>query len=118
MAIFKSTDHRRTWLPFQFYSSACRKVYARSPRVTVARANEQEPMCTDTTPSGSGTSSMTSGPARVAFVALEGRPSAAEFDSSPVLQDWVTATDIRIEFNRPTLLVNEFNNIFISLHDT
>lgn len=36
----------------------------------------------------------------VAFPTLEGRPSAYNFDNSKELQDWVTATDIRITLDR------------------
>ncbi len=57
------------------------------------KANEQEPLCAD-----SSTEPIPG--ARVAFSTLEGRPSAYDFDNSPVLQDWVTATDIKIVFNR------------------
>lgn len=96
MAIYKSVDNGKTWIPFQFYSSQCRKVYGRAPRGAVTKANEQEALCTDLY---SNAEAAQSG-ARVAFVALEGRPSAQDFDNSPVLQDLVTATDIRVVFNR------------------
>lgn len=95
MAVYKSMDFGKTWTPFQFYSSQCRRVYDRAPRIVVTRANEQEALCTE---AYSSVESPTG--ARVAFSTLEGRPSAHDFDNSPVLQDWQTATDIRVVFNR------------------
>lgn len=98
ISIYKSMDYGKTWQPFQFYSSFCRKVYGRPNRAIITRANEQEARCTD---SHRYTGGDGLGPVgRIAFSTLEGRPSAAEFDNSPVLQDWVTATDIRVTFNR------------------
>ncbi|KAK3910404.1 Netrin-3 [Frankliniella fusca] len=90
LAIYKSMDYGKTWQPWHFYSSQCRRVYGRPNRATITRANEQEALCTDAS----------SAPSRIAFSLLEGRPSAADFDYSPVLQDWVTATDIKVVFNR------------------
>nr|CDQ00633.1 BMA-UNC-6, isoform b [Brugia malayi] len=93
MAFYKSMDFGKTWIPFQFYSTECQKIYDRNPSIKIGKHNEQEALCTNT-------HALTSMPNRVAFATLEGRPSAFEFEHSPVLQDWVTATDIRIIFNR------------------
>uniref|UniRef100_A0A182QKK7 Laminin N-terminal domain-containing protein n=1 Tax=Anopheles farauti TaxID=69004 RepID=A0A182QKK7_9DIPT len=104
IAIYKSADYGRTWQAFQFYSSQCRRVYGRPNRATITRANEQEARCTDAHRHGGdgATTGVSSGGgiSRIAFSTLEGRPSAPDFDSSPVLQDWVTATDVRIVFHR------------------
>ncbi|VDN01033.1 unnamed protein product [Thelazia callipaeda] len=93
MAIYKSMDFGKTWIPFQFFSTQCQKIYGRNPNIKIGKQNEQEALCTDS-------HILASMPNRVAFATLEGRPSAFEFEQSPVLQDWVTATDIRVIFNR------------------
>jgi netrin 1 len=99
MAIYKSVDYGRTWIPFQFYSSDCRRTYGRPVRGPVTRANEQEPLCTDVYSTqqssasiGGSAAATIGGPSwdqigsRIAFSTLEGRPSAHSFENSPVLQ--------------------------------
>jgi netrin 1 len=95
MAIYKSMDYGKNWVPFQFYSSQCKKMYGKLPRGTITKMNEQEALCTDAYSNQDPHSG-----ARVAFSTLESRPSAYDFANSPVLQDWVTATDIMVVFNR------------------
>uniref|UniRef100_A0A182J2J1 Uncharacterized protein n=1 Tax=Anopheles atroparvus TaxID=41427 RepID=A0A182J2J1_ANOAO len=96
MAIYKSADYGKNWLPFQFYSSQCRKLYGRPTRATISASNEQEARCVDHNRySVDGVQG-----SRIAFSTLEGRPSAPDFDNSVILQDWVTATDIRVIFHR------------------
>ncbi|XP_041363033.1 netrin-1-like [Gigantopelta aegis] len=95
MAIYKSVDYGKTWIPFQYYSSECKKMYSKNAVAVVTKANEQEALCTEAYSNIDPLSG-----ARVAFSTLEGRPSAYDFDNSPVLQDWVTATDIMIVFNK------------------
>lgn len=97
-AILKSMDYGKTWVPYQYYSSQCRKIYGKPSKATVTKQNEQEALCTDGL---TDLYPLTGG--LIAFSTLDGRPSAQDFDSSPVLQDWVTATDIRVVFSRPHL---------------
>uniref|UniRef100_A0A915DVE8 Laminin N-terminal domain-containing protein n=1 Tax=Ditylenchus dipsaci TaxID=166011 RepID=A0A915DVE8_9BILA len=119
LAIYKSTNRGKTWTPFQFFSTDCLKIYGKKPNVEIGRHNEQD---NDSLPClyrlvstifsiqlanafverepGVQIPHLITNVKRVAFPLLEGRPSAYEFEKSPVLQDWVTATDIRIVFNR------------------
>ncbi|KAL6095151.1 ntn3 [Pungitius sinensis] len=98
LAIHKSMDYGKTWVPYQFYSSQCRRVYNRPSKAAITKQNEQEALCadghTDPYPASGGL---------IAFSTLDGRPSGKDFDNSPVLQDWVTVTDIRVVFSRPQL---------------
>lgn len=108
IAIYKSADYGKTWQPFQFYSSQCRKVYGRPNRGTISKSDEQEARCSDAHRHASD--SATQG-ARIAFSTLEGRPSSGDFDSSPVLQDWVTATDVRVIFHRLQMPQEQIDDI-------
>lgn len=99
MAIYKSSDFGKSWIPYQFYSSQCKKMYKRVSKKEAFVTDEQEALCTEEY-SVKGTQEKKPGDFRIAFSTLEGRPSAPEFDSNEMLQNWQTATDIRIIFNR------------------
>ena len=70
---------------------------------SISKANEQEALCTNAFSMATLADQQRSRGAIVAFSTLEGRPSALDYDNSPVLQDWITATDIRVVFNRPKM---------------
>jgi netrin 1 len=97
MGIYKSMDYGKSWIPLQYYSSSCKNVYQKTARIEITRINEQEALCSE---KFSNIDPLDL--SRVAFSTLEGRPSNQDFENSPVLQDWVTATDIRVVFNRLT----------------
>lgn len=95
ITILKSMDYGRTWRPMQHYSSDCVKNFG-LPAQTVAqtRHQETEPLCSDPRPLQKQRGGMV-----LAFSTLDGRPSSPDFDHSHTLQDWVTATDIRVVFH-------------------
>ncbi|KAK3862971.1 hypothetical protein Pcinc_031207 [Petrolisthes cinctipes] len=94
-AIFKRSTYEDDWTPYQYYSATCRDTYGILDSTYVRREDETRALCTsefsDISPLTGGT---------VAFSTLEARPSAYNFENSPELQDWVTATDIRIILDR------------------
>uniref|UniRef100_A0A915J3L0 Laminin N-terminal domain-containing protein n=1 Tax=Romanomermis culicivorax TaxID=13658 RepID=A0A915J3L0_ROMCU len=84
MIIQKSIDYGRNWTPFQYYSSQCKKMYGKAPNAQISRENEQEVLCTDAHHHSQHNSLRNN--ERIAFATLEGRPSAYDFETSPVLQ--------------------------------
>ncbi|KAB5579854.1 hypothetical protein PHYPO_G00199730 [Pangasianodon hypophthalmus] len=104
--IYKRTREDGPWIPYQYYSGSCEKTYGKVNRGFIRTGeDEQQALCTD---EFSDISPLTAG--NVAFSTLEGRPSAYNFDNSLVLQDWVTATDIRVTLNRLNTFGDEVFN--------
>ncbi|XP_060809520.1 laminin subunit gamma-1 [Amyelois transitella] len=94
-AIYKKTSEDRDWEPFQYFSASCRDTYGVNEQRSAEINDETRALCTS---EYSDISPLTGG--NVLFSTLEGRPSAYTFDSSPELQEWVTATDLRISLER------------------
>lgn len=96
ITILKSMDYGRTWRPMQHYSSDCVRDFG-LPAQTAAqtRHQEAEALCSDPRPL-----QKQRGGTVLAFSALDGRPSSPDFDHSHTLQDWVTATDVRVVFHQ------------------
>ena len=94
------------WEPWQYYSAYCEDQF-RVPDLTsiiqpragpsgrAQRVGEARALCTSEL---SDISPLTGG--NVAFSTLDGRPGAYNFDHNNELQDWVSATDIRISLMR------------------
>lgn len=94
-AIYKKISEDRDWEPYQYFSASCRDTYGVQEQRAAEFGAETRALCTseysDISPLSGG---------NVLFSTLEGRPSAYTFESSPELQDWVTATDLRISLDR------------------
>ncbi|KAK1344717.1 hypothetical protein QTO34_013415 [Cnephaeus nilssonii] len=99
VALLKSQDHGRSWVPLGFFSSCCGLDYGRLPAPANGPAGPgPEALCfpePQPQPDGGGL---------LAFSVQDSSPPGLDLDSSPVLQDWVTATDIRIVLTRPAML--------------
>ncbi|XP_066578627.1 netrin-1 [Amia ocellicauda] len=96
ISILKSMDYGRSWRPLQYYSPRCLARFGVPPSLAVpSKSQESEPLCADPRPLHRHRGGLV-----LAFSMLDGRPSAPDFDYSPVLQDWVTATDIRLRRRR------------------
>ncbi|KAG8506391.1 Netrin-3, partial [Galemys pyrenaicus] len=95
VALLKSQGRGRSWAPLGF-SSRCGLDYGRPPVPAHGPAGPgPEALCfpePQVQPDGGGL---------LAFSVQDGSPPGLDLDSSPVLQDWVTATDVRVVLTRP-----------------
>ncbi len=82
-AIYKksSTNKNAKWIPFQYYSETCQKMYGVPENAFVTRANQKLALCT-----GKYSRTIPLSGGNVAFSTLQGRPERYNFDSSQVLQ--------------------------------
>lgn len=94
-AIYKKTHPDDDWVPWQYYSGSCRSTYSLPDKAPILPGNEAVAQCTR---EFSDISPLTGG--NIAFSTLEGRPSSHNFEESEVLQNWVTASEIKVVLNR------------------
>lgn len=99
------TSETSPWEPYQYYSASCMETYNVNPSQIVTHQNEAIALCTDEFSDIAPLSG-----ASVVFGTLEDRPSAYNFENSPQLKEWVTATDIRISLNRLNTFGDEVFN--------
>ncbi|CAJ0575755.1 unnamed protein product, partial [Mesorhabditis spiculigera] len=93
--IYKKTKPDSEWIPWQFYSSSCRATFHVAEKAPILPGNEAVAQCSK---EFSDISPITGG--NIAYSTLEGRPSAHAFEDSDVLQEWVTASAIRVHLVR------------------
>ena len=95
-SILKRVTEDGPWIPYQYYSATCRSTYSLPDSLSIQKGeDESRALCTS---EYSDISPLMFG--NIAFSSLEGRPSAYNFEHSIELQQWVTATDIKISLNR------------------
>ncbi len=104
-AIYKKLNENSDWQPYQYYSASCERTYGKITNELVRHHNEAVALCTDEFSDIAPISG-----ASIVFGTLEDRPSAYNFENSPELNDWVTATDIRITLNRLNTFGDEVFN--------
>nr|AVK72288.1 netrin A [Isodiametra pulchra] len=85
-SIEKSVDMGRIWAPYQYYSDDCQGVYGIPPDKVITRQNEQEAICT----------TLSKNERKAYFSTIDKRPSGTQYQSSPVLLDFMAATNLRL----------------------
>ncbi|CAD5123080.1 DgyrCDS11456 [Dimorphilus gyrociliatus] len=98
MVIKKSVDGKR-WVPFQYYSSDCRRNYKVEEGGKVTRDNEVQALCHRILPNEDS----------ISFSPLKFRPSSQQSDESPSLNDWITVSNLQIDLDNPKVGFNHYS---------
>nr|CAB3264471.1 NET1a netrin precursor [Phallusia mammillata] len=89
LIIYKKMNHAARWEPYQYYAEDCSSYFGMQSKEFANGTNEREVLCKnfenqDEVRGGS-----------VVFNPTLGRPSGHDVEESFIMQDWVTATDVR-----------------------
>ena len=90
MAIYKSVDHGKTWIPFQYYARDCRAAFNLPNSALLNQSSIFRAFCRE---DSSDPLPMSGG--RIHFKPIQDRPSENNFEKSQDLHDWITATDVK-----------------------
>lgn len=96
LAIYKSNDYGRNWIPYQFFSSQCQRVYARA-QGSEAQESSSEAGCTDWARLNYSRHPKFSS-LLVWSPAMAGEPSDKTGSGQ---SDWSTATSLKVVLDRP-----------------
>lgn len=81
MIIYKSSDAKKTWQPYQYYANNCIQQFGIEPDRALTRLNEDEPLCTEEPNSPLQLNLGTS----ISFNVLHNRPSSRNEELNPIL---------------------------------
>ena len=81
MTIYKSSDSKKTWQPYQYYADSCVEQFGIEPDRALTRLNEDEPLCTEEPNSPLQMNLGTS----ISFNVLHNRPSSRNEELNPIL---------------------------------
>lgn len=99
MIIYKSKDHGKTWIPYQYYSKRCRQMFNMTPRPPNSKLADFEAICTDVNsdhlPYMNGD---------VSFYIKDSKTVLGNPSLEAKMQNWSAATDIKI------VLMNVYDN--------
>ncbi|KAF7638707.1 putative effector protein [Meloidogyne graminicola] len=109
LIIYKKTRESSPWIVWQYFSSSCKETFGISEQIPIYSSNKVIAKCSkeysNITPLCGGD---------VIFSTLEEHSSINNFEENEILQEWITATEIKMKFFNPR---NSFRTYYYAITD-